>query len=88
MQNGPALTGADAYKAKKEASAAARRAAKQLETAEKAVQDAEQKIAGLEAELCKPEVFGDPEKAAQTAKLLEEAKAALDDAYWRWMELQ
>ena len=85
---GPALTGADAYKAKKEASAAARRAAKQLENAEKAVQDAEQKIADLEAELCKPEVFGDPAKAAQTAKLLEEAKAALDDAYWRWMELQ
>ena len=88
VQNGPALTGADAYKAKKEASAAARRAAKQLETAEKAVQDAEQKIADLEAELCKPEVFGDPEKAVQTAKQLEEAKAALDDAYWRWMELQ
>ena len=82
------LTGADAYKAKKEASAAARRAAKQLENAEKAVQDAEQKIADLEAELCKPEVFGDPQKAADTAKQLEEAKAALDDAYWHWMELQ
>nr|MCR5009950.1 ATP-binding cassette domain-containing protein [Clostridia bacterium] len=87
-QNGPALTGAEAYKAKKEASAAARRAAKMLENAEKAVHDAEQKIAELEEELCKPEVFGDPEKAAQTAKQLEEAKAALDDAYWHWMELQ
>ena len=82
------LTGADAYKAKKEASAAARRAAKQLENAEKAVQDAEQIIADLEAELCKPEVFGDPQKAAETARQLEEAKAALDDAYWHWMELQ
>ena len=82
------LTGAEAYKAKKEAGAAARRAAKMLENAEKAVQDAEQKIAELEAELCKPEVFGDPVKASGTAKQLEEAKAALDDAYWHWMELQ
>ena len=82
------LKGAEAYKAKKEAGAAARRAAKMLENAEKAVQDAEQKVAELEAELCKPEVFGDPQKAAGTAKQLEEAKAALDDAYWRWMELQ
>ena len=82
------LSGAEAYKAKKEASAAARRAAKMLENAEQAVHDAEQLIAELEAELCRPEVFGDPEKAAQTAKKLDAAKTALDDAYWRWMELQ
>ena len=82
------LSGAEAYKAKKEASAAARRAAKMLENAEQAVHDAEQLIAELEAELCRPEVFGDPEKAAETAKKLDAAKTALDDAYWRWMELQ
>ena len=87
-RNTEQLKGADAYKAKKEASAAARRAARLLENAEKAVHDAEQRIAELEEELCKPEVFGDPEKAAETAKQLEEAKAALDDAYWQWLELQ
>ena len=29
-----------------------------------------------------------PAKAAETAKALEEAKSALEDAYWNWMELQ
>ena len=29
-----------------------------------------------------------PAKAAETAKALAEAKSALEDAYWNWMELQ
>ena len=52
------------------------------------MQKAEDTVRRLENELCKPEVFGDAEKAAETAKALEEAKKALDDAYWNWMELQ
>ena len=83
----PQLTGAEAYKAKKEAEAAARKAAKELQNAEKAVSDAEALIASLEAELCKPEVYEDPQKSAATAKELEKAKAALEAAYEHWIEL-
>ena len=82
------LQGAEAFRARKEAGAAARKAAKRLAEAEAAVEAAEARIKELEAELCKPEVFGDPAKAAETAKALEEAKSALEDAYWNWMELQ
>ena len=84
----PALSGAEAFRAKKQADAAARKAAKRLAEAEEAVSRAEEAVKLLEAELCKPEVFGDAAKAAETAKALEEAKTALDDAYWKWMELQ
>ncbi len=84
----PKLSGAEAYKAKKEADAAARKAAKKLADAEAAVQAAEDAVKRLENELCKPEIYGDAIKAAQTAKALDEAKKALDDAYWNWMELQ
>ena len=83
----PQLTGAEAYKAKKEAEAAARKAAKELQNAENAVSDAEALIASLEAELCKPEVYEDPQKSAATAKELEKAKAALEAAYEHWIEL-
>ena len=82
------LTGAEAFRAKKAADSKARKAAKRLAEAEAAVEAAEARIKELEAELCKPEVFGDPAKAAETAKALEEAKSALEDAYWNWMELQ
>ena len=82
------LQGAEAFRARKEAGAAARKAAKRLAEAEAAVEAAEARIKELEAELCKPEVFGNPAKAAETAKALEEAKSALEDAYWNWMELQ
>ena len=81
------LSGADAYRVKKEAEAAARKAAKELSNAEKAVSDAESLIEQLEAELCKPEVYEDPQKAAETAKALEKAKAALEAAYNHWMSL-
>ena len=82
------LQGAEAFRARKAADAAARKAAKRLEQAEAAVQAAEDAVRALEEDLCKPEIFSDPEKAAETAKALEAAKAALDDAYWAWMELQ
>ncbi len=82
------LQGAEAFRARKAADAAARKAAKRLEQAEAAVQAAEDAVRTLESELCKPEIFSDPAKAAETAKALEDAKAALDDAYWNWMELQ
>ena len=82
------LQGAEAFRAKKQADAAARKAAKRLAEAEEAVTRAEDTVRRLENELCKPEVFGDASKAAETAKALEEAKKALDDAYWNWMELQ
>ena len=59
-----------------------------LADAEAAVQAAEDAVRRLEEELCKPEIFGDAAKAAETAKALDEAKKALDDAYWNWMELQ
>ena len=84
----PKLSGAEAYKAKKEADAAARKAAKKLADAEAAVQAAEDTVKRLENELCKPEIYGDASKAVETAKALESAKKALDDAYWNWMELQ
>ncbi len=82
------LQGAEAFRAKKQADAAARKAAKRLAEAEEAVAMAEDAVRRLENELCRPEVFGDASKAAETAKALEEAKKALDDAYWNWMELQ
>ena len=82
------LQGADAFRARKEANAAARKAAKKLEQAEAAVHAAEEAVKTLEDELCKPEVFSDAAKAAETARALEKAKEALDDAYWNWMELQ
>ena len=82
------LQGAEAFRARKAADAAARKAAKRLEQAEAAVQAAEDKVRSLEEELCKPEIFSDPEKAAAAAKALEAAKEALDDAYWAWMDLQ
>ena len=83
-----AKTGAEAYKARKEAGSAARKAAKRLAEAEQAVQDAEDAVRSLENELCKPEIYSDAAKAAETAKALESAKKALEDAYWNWMELQ
>ena len=84
---GSRATGTEGYRAKKEADAAARKAAKQLAQAEEAVSRAEAEVARLEAELCRPEVYSDPEKAAETGRALEKAKADLDDAYWQWMEL-
>ncbi len=83
-----AKTGAEAYKARKEAGSAARKAAKRLAEAEQAVQDAEDAVRSLENELCRPEIYSDAAKAAETAKALESAKKALEDAYWNWMELQ
>ncbi|MBR5730730.1 MAG: hypothetical protein IKX89_02135, partial [Firmicutes bacterium] len=80
-------TGAEGYRAKKESDAAARKAARQLAQAEEAVSRAEAEVSRLEAELCRPEVYSDPEKAAETGRALEKAKADLDDAYWQWMEL-
>ena len=82
------LSGAEAFRARKQADAAARKAAKKLADAEAAVQAAEDAVRSLENELCKPEVFSDAAKAAETAKALESAKTALEDAYWNWMELQ
>ena len=84
---GSRATGAEGYRAKKEADAAARKAARQLAMAEEAVSRAEAEVSRLEAELCRPEVYSDPEKAAETGRALEKAKADLEDAYWQWMEL-
>ena len=86
--NDKPLTGAEAFRAKKEAEAASRKAAKELANAEKAVNDAEALIASLEAELCKPEVYEDPQKAAEMARALDKAKAALEAAYEHWMSLE
>ena len=84
----PHLSGAEAYKAKKEAESAARKAAKELRLAEEAVSAAEAKIEAIEAELCKPEVYQDPAKAAELAEQLKNEKAALEAAYENWIKLQ
>ncbi|MBR3297543.1 MAG: ATP-binding cassette domain-containing protein, partial [Firmicutes bacterium] len=61
--------------AEKQQAAEKRRAERQLEKAEQDVKTAEEEVKRLEAALCDPAVYSDPQKGRQTAQELEEAKA-------------
>ena len=65
-----------------------RRQEKQLAAAEEAIEASEKIISELEALLCSPEIFSDPEKSADTARRLEEEKKRRDEKYEEWLLLQ
>ncbi len=68
--------------------AAKRKAEKQLAQAEEAVTEAESKVASIEEQLCRPEVFADPSKSAGLSAELAQAKDELERLYEAWMTLQ
>lgn len=72
----------------KENAAAERKKKRQIEQIEKNIQETEMAIEKLEAELCKEEVFTDPEKAFSLSKSLEEQKNILNEFYEKWLENQ
>ena len=72
----------------KEEAAAKRKAEKALVNAEARIAELEARIGELEADLCKPEVFSVPSKAAEVSRELEECKQTLDECYNAWLEMQ
>ena len=55
---------------------------------EAAIEAAETRKAGLEAQLVDPTVYSSGSKAAEVQKNLEAASAEVDRLYARWQELQ
>jgi ATP-binding cassette subfamily F protein 3 len=71
----------------KEDAARERRRQKDRQEKEEAIARAEAQIAGTEAELCKEEVYTDPDKALAWSQKLQKAKNQLETLYEEWLEL-
>ncbi len=65
-----------------------RRRERALERAEQAVMQTEEEVKHLEEELCRPEIYSDPQKGAQAAAAVAAARERLEKLYEEWMELQ
>jgi len=72
----------------KEQEAARRRRERELASVEEEISGFEEKIAFLEKEMCREEIFSDHSTLLACNKDMEAAKAALAKAYDRWLELQ
>jgi ATP-binding cassette subfamily F protein 3 len=72
----------------KEIAAEEKRRLRALSLAEEKIAGLEAEIAGLEARLCEEDVFSDPARANACSRRMSEAKAELAEAYDGWMELQ
>jgi len=73
--------------AEKAAALAQRKAEKAKARLEEEIAAAEAEVKRLEDELCRPEVFGDPAKAGELSKALNEAKELVDSKYSEWYNL-
>ena len=73
--------------AEKAEALARRKAEKAKGKLEDEIAAAEAEVKRLEDELCRPEVFGDPMKAAELSRALEEAKTLVDSKYAEWYNL-
>ena len=76
------------YRAEKERKAEWRRMLGKLKRTEEAIAQREEEIAGLEKQLCAPEISSDYVKAMELGAQLEELRASLDGLYGEWAELQ
>ena len=72
----------------KEMEAEERRLSRKKERLEVEIQHLEKKIAGLEQELCRPEIMTDHDKLRTLSDELHEARTDLDVKYDVWLELQ
>ena len=82
------LSAPERRRLQKQQEAQERRLRRQKEALEEKIQTLEEEIAGLEEQLGRPEVMTDPAKLQQLADSLETARAELDEAYEKWLELQ
>jgi len=62
--------------------------AREFETIEKRVADAEQELRAHHVALEDPAVMSDPARLQRTCKLAEEAQSVVDGLYARWAELE
>ena len=87
-QEGVQLSSSEERKLKKEKEAEERRLNRKREALEKEIQRLEEEIESIHDELMKPEVMTDHERLKSLSDRMEEDKAALDEAYEQWLELQ
>ncbi len=80
--------GAEQRRLNKEKEAEERRRTRRIEKLEEEITELEERIAGLESELSKPENAADYELLARIAGEREELTAKLEAAYTEWEELQ
>lgn len=76
---------ATAMQKEKEKATAKKRKNRQIEQAEDEIKETEAKIAALEQELCKEEVYTNPLKALEISSCVEEKKKHLDELYENWL---
>ncbi len=72
----------------KEEEARRQRLARDIESAEENIHRLESEVARIETELCKEEIYSNPELSYNFSKELEKAKLELDSAYNHWLELK
>ncbi|WP_018130957.1 ABC-F family ATP-binding cassette domain-containing protein [Effusibacillus pohliae] len=65
-----------------------RKRLQRIEQVERQIEQTEAEIASLEADLCRPEVFNDPNRAQATSQAYQAAKERLEQLYGEWEMLQ
>ena len=87
-QDEQALSSAERRRIQKEREAVERRRRREREAAEGEIARLEEEIGQMEAELSRPEVMTDSGRLQKLSDGLQERRAALDEAYEKWLELQ
>ena len=87
-QDEQALSSAERRRIQKEREAVERRRRREREAAEGEIARLEEEIEQMEAELSRPEVMTDSGRLQKLSDGLQERRAALDEAYEKWLELQ